>query len=241
MITLLFLILTALVFWLLSPIFFWFDKVESPRRFEKFLRAVSVKNGCAADVKMASLDKIFFASADLIKAEIFYYYKRRKRSKHISFFIKFFAFIFGGVGLICPLFDALDPNLLNTVTQFFWEGEDVEIPKLGALGYFMLAISGALLSGDSLFGWSSGHARYVANQLNIERQLSLMIVGWSNLKTDGEKHAFINESMGKFYSIIIDETDVWQKEMKKELEDLRQKLSKQEVNKGPDSGSSLPQ
>jgi hypothetical protein len=196
----------------------WMKKekeVESPERISQFLTVTSEIDW--ADNSPDGWKQVFVKCTDLIKGEIDYYYKSRKRSRRASFWFRLFALIFGTAGFLAPL---LETTGLKGAAPF---------------GYLSLAVSAAFFAANSLFGGTSGHTRYVVAQLNLEKALTLMVVEWSKISSDNEsneiKAEFIKEKMAEVYSIILEETDVWGKALAQAVDAYEKKVSQKSVKK----------
>jgi hypothetical protein len=187
-------------------------EIEDTNRIASFLKITS-----EIDWESKSPDGwklVFDKCTDLVKGEIDYYYKSRKRSRRVSFWFRFFGLIFGTAGLLAPLLETTGLGCLKGAAPF---------------GYLFLAISASFFAANSLFGGTSGHTRYVVTQLNLEKTLTLMVVQWSKLvsknSTDEVKADFIHEKMNDVYSIIMEETDVWGKALAQAVDTYEKKVS----------------
>lgn len=184
-------------------------EVENPDRISKFLTVTSEIDWTADSPD--GWKRVFSECTDLIKGEIDYYYKSRKRNRIASFLFRLIALIFGTAGFIAPILEAAG-----------FEGT-------APFGYLFLAISAAFFAANSLFGGSSGHTRYVVAQLNLERTLTLMVVEWGKINSNNaqneEKADFIKEKMSEVYSILLEETDVWGKALAQAVDAYEKNVS----------------
>lgn len=187
-------------------------EIESTERITKFLEETS-----NIDWSSATPDGwkcIFDKCTGLIKGEIDYYYKSRKRNRRLSFWFRLLALLFGTAGFLAPLLEATGLAGLKGSAPF---------------GYLFLAISAAFFAANSLFGGTSGHTRYVVTQINLEKNLTLMVVEWGNIisrnSSNEAKADFIKEKMTDVYSIILEETDVWGKALAQAVDAYEKKVS----------------
>lgn len=142
--------------------------VESPARFDVFKSRVAELSWGRDDLPK-SLDTLFHAIDDLAKAEIDYYYKRRKAWARMSGICRAIAWVFGSIGVLIPL-----AGSLNSFSPYLNPN----------LGYLFLAIAGAFLAANSLFNWTEGHIRYLKAQLAIESLVTSYRIAWCrNLAT----------------------------------------------------------
>ncbi len=187
-------------------------EVESTDRISKYLNTISEINWNSETADGWKV--IFTQSTDLVKGEIDYYYKSRKRNKRLSFWLRLFALIFGTAGLLAPLLEAVGQK------------------GVAPFGFLALAVSAAFFAANTLFGGTSGHTRYVVTQLNLERTLTLMVIEWnqlvsSNKASNEQKADFIKEKMSEVYSIILEETDVWGKALYQAVDAYEKKVTQE--------------
>lgn len=178
------------------------SKTEGVHRIAAFLAGTKALDW--SNDTQGALDGLFNECTSLIQHEITYYFESRQRSKRLSFWFRLFALVFGTAGFLAPLVEAAG-----------CEG-------LGVYGYLFLAVSAAFLTSNAIFGGTSGHARYVATQLRLEKLLSGMVIEWQRFRSgpeanSGQKLAYLSEKMQLAYEIIIGETDAWGKAIAEEV------------------------
>ncbi len=194
------------------------QEIESTERITTFLEATSSIDWDSNTLEGWKI--IFDKCTGLIKNEIDYYYKSRIRNRRTSFWFRLSALIFGTLGFISPLLEATGLDCLKGVAPF---------------GYLSLAISAAFFAGNTLFGGTSGHTRYVVTQISLEKTLTLMIIQWgkiaSNNSSNEVKADFIQEKMNEVYSIILGETDVWGKALAKAVDSYEKTVTQKSGKK----------
>ncbi|MBV9880018.1 MAG: SLATT domain-containing protein, partial [Gemmatirosa sp.] len=122
-----------------------------------------------------SLDQMFAAAEELAIAEIRYYHVRRGWWRWLSGAARFLAWIFGSIGLVMPLLAAARGTASSG-------GASGASGGLAAWGYVMLAIAGAFIAANALFGGTSNHTRYMIAQLALERLVMAKRVEWQRLR-----------------------------------------------------------
>lgn len=175
--------------------------VEDPGRLEAFKSKVSSLSWEVNDLSH-SLDSLFYAIDDLAKAEVDYYYKRRKKWSMLSGIFRFFAWFFASIGIIIPLLGSLDKSTDLLFTK---------------LGYVFLAVAGALLAINSLFSWTESHVRYLKTQLAIESLMTGYRIRWCKalmeFKVDGPEidkaFGLIADYASELHNAIITESGEW--------------------------------
>lgn len=140
--------------WPLGP------RVEDPVRVKEFADAVRGLVWTEASSR-ESLDTLFHHLAKLARAEVQYYYMRRKGARLKAAWIQFGTWVLATVGVLVPF---IQPLVV---------GRDI-LPW----GYLSLAIAGALVVADRLFLASEGHGRYTTTQLRIEGAFSEFSLKW---------------------------------------------------------------
>jgi len=142
----------------------WFKRLrpEDPRRIQAFRSKLEKLSWDKQNV-VSSLSTLFAAVDDLAEAEVNYYYRRRGTRAWVSGITRFFAWLFGSVGLLLPLLAGSDASVFK---------------ELGKYGYAFLAAAASCLAANSLFGGTDGHIRFVSTQLELERLITASRVGW---------------------------------------------------------------
>ncbi len=192
--------------------------IESPARFDAFKSKVDSLSWQEQSLP-DSLDCLFYAVDDLAKAEIDYYYKRRKKWAQMSGICRSAAWFFGSIGILTPLIEPL--NLFSTWIK----------PQHG---YFFLAIAGIFLAANSLFNWTQGHIRYLKAQLSIEslvttfrikwcENLALLEAGTADLS---QSFAIISSYSEALHTAVLSESGEWGEAILAELQKFEKRANK---------------
>jgi SMODS and SLOG-associating 2TM effector domain 2 len=158
----------------------------------------------AADARRESLDRLFGATEDLAIAEIRYYHERRATWRWASGIVRLLAWAFGSLGIALPL----------------WASARAQGgAAFAAWGYVMLAIAGAFVAANALFGGTAGHTRYWNAQLALERLVMLQRIQWQRLRSQASgslSDAQLAEAFGliqgfgtSVYAVIAEESTLW--------------------------------
>jgi hypothetical protein len=133
--------------------------------------------------------------------------------------------LFGTLGILAPLAEA------------------AKIYEVGNYGYLLLAISGAFLTANNLFGGTTGHARFVTTQLQLEKIIAVGTVKWNELENKLDQDAgkapeielemfqFIIRTVEEAYQLIIEETNEWNESLKTALADFEKRYKKSQSEK----------
>jgi hypothetical protein len=143
-------------------------KVEDPARIKELLATVQGLQWTSANPG-DTLQALANALTKMVDAEIEYYYLTRGRRRRASKVFRAFAFLFGTVGLLCPLLEAAAP---------------IGAAGYAKTGYIFLALAAACIAGNELFGGTRGHIRSVATQYKLEGLLTAFILEWSRWQHD---------------------------------------------------------
>lgn len=151
----------------------------------------------------AATSGLFEEVQNMVLAEIAYYHKARLSRKRWSLVARTTAWVFATIGILVPLIAATGINDWS-----LW-------------GYPMLALAAAVLGANALFGGSSGHARFVLTELQLERELSLMTLVWQNLVAEDAPQSgrieHLRSVMANVYEIMLAESQAWVSEQAEEL------------------------
>jgi len=190
------------------------NKIEDPDRIKIFLE----KTGSLAwDDARASLEVLYKEAFELLRHEVAYYYRIRQSKKILSGWFRFCALLFGTLGVLAPLADA------------------AKLYDVGELGYLLLAIAGAFITANNIFGGTSGHARFVTTQLSLEQIIAIGAVKWNQLKmkhqieknkesVEQEMLDFIVSTIEASYKLILEETSEWNDALKSALTDYEKRF-----------------
>lgn len=198
-------------------------KIEDPERIRKFLDNTTSLDWSNAREALTILKNEAF---QLVYYEASYYYRIRQGKKLLSGYLRFGMLLFGTLGVLAPLAEAAN------------------IYEVGVYGYLFLAVSGAFLTANNLFGGTSSHARLVTTQFQLEKIITVGTMKWNELERklnqNGEKSLEIEsrmfqlivETLENAYKLIIDETNEWGETLKTAMEDFekRYKQSQSEKN-----------
>lgn len=177
------------------------ERIEDPLRLSTF--ADALRNLDWAEPRAGeSLDAVAAAVTELFRAEVSYYYNRRKGRRVLGRILRTLAFLIGSAGLLCPLIEAAGG------------------PALAKSGYVLLAAAAACLAANRLVGGTHGHVRYVTAQYEIERLLSGFAIDWQEWRRDHvakvpEKGAaaqgfvLLRKLITEVYAVIQQETRAW--------------------------------
>jgi hypothetical protein len=200
---------------------FKLNLVEDPVRFDHFKSRVSALSW--QDKELAqSLDSLFYAIDDLAKAEVDFYYKRRKDWAKMSGLCRFFTWLFGSIGVLTPLAGSL--QVLSPTPD-------------SNLGYLFLAVAGACLAANSLFNWTEGHIRYLKTQLAIENLMTRHRVSWCRNQAtfkgdvDGVDRSFdlIADYATALHEAIMSESGEWGEAILTELKNYQRIAQKKDA------------
>lgn len=181
------------------------EPVEDPVRIANFLAAVKGLDWSSSQ-HMQSLNVLSEGITALVQAEIQYYYRSRVVRRRVAMAARFGAFVFGTLGLLCPLLATANPD---------WAG-------LAGLGYLLFAAAAACFTGNELFGGTRGHVRAVTTQYRLESLLNTFVVEWSTWLAAHESartrsadnpldgaFALLLDLLTRTYAAIEQETGEW--------------------------------
>lgn len=164
------------------------------------------------------LNTIFQAMNELAHHEILYYSKAREMKLLISWVTRGCAWFFGSAGIMFPFLAGVNPDTFKNMSPW---------------GYILLVAAAAMLVSNRLFTATSGHIRYAAAQLDLERLASAFQLNWAawlaenrkalgeeNIKKESVKKAFeiFQNFSEEVYKIIQKETNAWGIDVQKALE-----------------------
>lgn len=198
------------------------SKIEDPERIRLFLNNTTTLDWSNPRESLSNLkDEVFL----LLYQEASYYYRIRQDKKSLSGYLRFGMLLFGTLGVLAPLIEAAN------------------IYEVGIYGYLLLAISGAFLTANNLFGGTSSHARLVITQLQLEKIIFVGTVKWNELERklhlDGEKSLEIESRMFQLIveilenasKLIIDETNMWGETLKDAMTDFEKRYKQSQNEK----------
>lgn len=191
--------------------------IEDPVRIKSFLESARKLDWKDSGI---SLDTLCQEAFELLRCEVEYYYKVRQSKKRLSLAFRVGVLIFGSLGILAPLADAA--QLCDGASEF---------------GYLFLAVAGAFLAANNLFGGTSGHGRIVTTQLSLEKVIAIGSVKWSELKSrlrcatdktsiEKEMFDFIIKTLETGYQLILDETSDWSKTLNEAISSYERDISK---------------
>ena len=187
---------------------------ENPRRLRAFMQTIQGLSWKESD-RLSSLSALFSAVDALAEEEVAYYHRRRGTRAWVSGLTRAGAWVCGSVGLLLPLLAATGSPSLRDAGQF---------------GYAFLGLAASFLAGNSLFGGTDGHVRFVVTQMNLERLITASRIRWCQYVSGSTASS---EDIGKGFEIIlayaeelhattIAETDRWGQGALAALEKYRQ-------------------
>lgn len=197
-------------------------KIEDPERIRAFLEKTASLDWSNRKESLSTLKNEAF---ELLNHEVAYYYRIRQDKKSLSGYLRFGMLLFGTLGILAPLAEA------------------AKIYEVGNYGYLLLAVSGAFLTANNLFGGTTGHARFVTTQLQLEKIIAVGTVKWNELENkldqDADKAPEIELEMFQFiirtledaYQLIIEETNEWNESLKTALADFEKRYKKSQSEK----------
>jgi hypothetical protein len=189
-------------------------KIEDPKRIRLFLEKTASLDWSSANESLSTLQSEAF---ELLNHEVAYYYRIRQNKKSLSGYLRFGMLLFGALGVLAPL------------------AEVAKLYEVGNYGYLLLAVSGAFLTANNIFGGTTGHARFVTTQLQLEKIIVVGTVKWSELENklnqdtndasevQLEMFQFIISTLEEAYQLIIDETTEWNESLQAAMEDFAKK------------------
>ena len=201
------------------------NRYDEPTRLKEFFHTVNAKEWSDETI-LENLNKIYIALNKLIQSDVEYYDARRKKQRGLSTFTRGGAFIFGTAGILAPLLQSANPALFN---------------NFAAYGYPLLAIAGAFLVWNRLFGATGGHIRYVIAQFDLGLLITGFRLDWSewlahNTRLPPEKDQ-INKAFKLFhnfsdqaYQIVQEETKVWGKTISDVLEEYANSIGVKNIS-----------
>lgn len=128
---------------------------------------------------VASMGKAIAALSQVYEREL-YYYRTRRREASMAKLFRWGAWGVGTIGLLCPLIAPMiagEGSALEAGVRI----AGLAVP-LAPLGYFLLALAGALLAANQFLGLTEGHIRFAQTQLELEQHLNALHFGWVELK-----------------------------------------------------------
>lgn len=192
---------------------------EDPQKLVDFTNCVGAISWDSKDVQ-SSHKLIFNEICRLSHAEIQFYYRRRVRSRRISFGCRLFSWIFATLGILTPIANPIILELFSI--------------KVIDYGYICFALVGAALLFDQVFGGTKAHKRNTRAQLHVEFLLEKYVVDWHQQQCVINQNSSTNsvdtclELSKKFlidmYKILHDETSEWAKELDKSLSNLQSQI-----------------
>ncbi|MCP4470853.1 MAG: SLATT domain-containing protein [Gammaproteobacteria bacterium] len=197
-------------------------KTEDPERIKVFLEKTTSLDWSSPKEALSTLKSEAF---ELLNHEVAYYYRIRQNKKSISGYLRFGMLLFGTLGILAPLAEA------------------AKLYEVGNYGYLLLAISGAFLTANNLFGGTTGHARFITTQLQLEKIIAVSTVKWNELEhkldQDADKTSeielemfqFIISTLDEAYLLIIDETNEWNESLNAALADFEKRYKKSKNGK----------
>ncbi len=197
-------------------------KMEDPERIKAFLEKTASLDWGAAKESLSTLQSEAF---ELLNHEVSYYYRIRQSKKSLSGYLRFGMLLFGTLGILAPLAEA------------------AEFSEVGNYGYLLLAVSGAFLTANNVFGGTTGHARFVTTQLQLEKIIAVGTIKWNELENklnqntndasevQSEMFQFIVNILEEAYQLIIDETTEWNESLKVAMDDIAKKYKQSQKGK----------
>jgi hypothetical protein len=196
-------------------------KIEDPDRIKAFLEKTGSLDWSNAKDSLSTIKNEAF---ELLNHEVDYYYRIRQDKKSLSGYLRFGMLLFGTLGILAPLAEA------------------AKLYSVGNYGYLLLAVSGAFLTANNLFGGTTGHARFVTTQLQLEKIIAIGTVKWNELEKKLDQEAektsevelemfqFIISTLEEAYQLIIDETNDWNESLKVALADFEKRYKQEKSN-----------
>ncbi len=160
--------------------------IEDPARLGRFLCRVMEQGWTDKEARLRGLQLVADESVLLIRAEVDYYYKTRKRAMHLSGWFRLFGFIFGGLGVLAP-------TLATVFPEQKW---------LLSVGYTFLVGATVTFGGNELFGGTSRHIRYVIAQYALEELLAQFVLRWSRFMAGRESASLDDAALKDGFDLI---------------------------------------
>jgi hypothetical protein len=193
---------------------------EHPDKITYFREQISALQW-GKEVRATSLSKLFDAVEDLAEAEVRYYFQRRGRTSWWSGKLRFLAWGCGSIGAILPLLAATNQATFSA---------------LGPWGFVFLAAAASFLGANALFGGTTGHVRFVTNQLALERLIASKRIEWSSYSASVDDDPTSEEALEKgfkyiqvyveeIYLVVTTETGAWSKAVLEQIGNLEKTLS----------------
>jgi hypothetical protein len=110
-----------------------------------------------------SIKQIYDWTIQQAEENVEWYNQKKRRIKKASRFIRGFSIVFGALGTLCPLVDALD------IAK--------DIP-FGQWGYIFFALAAAMILFDRFFGLSTGWMRFISAHLAVKKLLDEFRYSW---------------------------------------------------------------
>ena len=149
----------------------------------------------------------------------------------------------GTVGALLPLVQAAAGSLLTNA-----DGTKSQWGNLGPWGYVALAVAGALVAGDRLFGVSSSWIRFRRAETQLNKLLVAFRSDWAiemsrlgGVSPGAEKRSSLLEIQKNFVvaveEIVERETETWIMEFKTSLAELSGTYGKKKDSAGATTGT----
>lgn len=103
-----------------------------------------------------TIEEIYKKAIDNVDQKIGWYERKSASSGAYSKLLRLITLLFGGIGILCPLFDSLS----------LFDAADGTFSKLG---YVFLGVAGIFLISDRLYGWSTGWMRFMSTLLRLKK------------------------------------------------------------------------
>lgn len=166
-----------------------------------------------------TIQEIYNRAIKIVDERIAWYQRKSAVNGKLSKSFRLITIIFGGIGILCPLFDSL--SLLGVTDGTF-----------SKLGYIFFGLAGIFLILDRFYGWSTGWMRFMSTLLRLEKLKRQFELKWLNetfIKTQ-ENSTARNEELAQIILTFINdvdneverETDIWVQEFQTSLAALEQ-------------------
>lgn len=208
---------------------------EDVARLSGFLAALNGYDWKTAAGRHVALDGFRSELLTLFEAEVRYYYSARRRHRPVSMMFRVLGWLFGSLGVIIPALAA------------YFDAARGAAP----FGYVFIVAAGCMFGGNQLFGGTSGHARYVSAQYEIEAHLVAFTIKWERWRAL-HQHAEIGDEAltepfgllqdlaATIYGVIRTETGGWaaalQEATRKAADDVSARIDAAKVPTGTAEG-----
>jgi hypothetical protein len=208
------LVLFMVIMLLLSLLFWVFRKPLPPSDEVNAMKAPNEKSEYNVALPVDKTpDEIYAWVSAKAQDQITWYHDSRQPKRTGSRLLRGLAIVFGAIGALAPVIAAIFNEHNSDIIGW---------------GYVFLAVAGACIAGDRLFGLSSGWIRYILTQFKLEMLLLEFQYDWVIKKvpnqSNEERIGLIRDFHKNVKNLVNDETNAWAAEFQTNLAELEKTL-----------------